>query len=97
MEAVTGRSGAALKPTQRSSPSSANMQASTTTDQTDISDRVWSFFICNSSFSKHPRHPRYPWFLDLTVQRFNAVKARGAHGALRALAAAKPFVFISGY
>jgi hypothetical protein len=40
-------------------------QASTTTDQTDITDTVWSFVICNSSFPKHPRHPRYPWFSSL--------------------------------
>src|SRR5439155_10927768 len=50
--------------------STANMQASTTTDQTDVTDTIWSFVICNSSFSKHPRHPQparrgvvgYPWF-----------------------------------
>lgn len=61
------------------------MQASTTTDQTDITDTVWLFVIWNSSFSKHPRHPRYPWFLDLTIQRFNI------------LTAAKPFVCIRRY
>ena len=44
----------------------------------------WSFGIedfRSVSFSKNPCHPRYPWVLDLTIQRLNAVKARGAHGA----------------
>jgi hypothetical protein len=35
-------------------------------------------------------------FSASTLQRFNAVKARGAHGALRASTPAKPFVSIRG-
>jgi len=42
--------GGSPEPPQRSSPSTANMQASTTTDQTDITDTLPSFVIRASSF-----------------------------------------------
>jgi hypothetical protein len=42
--------GGSPEPPQRSSPSTANMQASTTTDQTDITDTLPSFVIRHSCF-----------------------------------------------